>query len=58
LKFGGSFILHVKTVGNPIGPSKKKENQTMYNMGLVHFDQATKHCLLALYMRAPLTLVL
>jgi hypothetical protein len=30
----------------------------MYNMGLVHFDQATKHCLLALNMRAPLSLVL
>jgi hypothetical protein len=27
-------------------------------MGLVHFDQATKHYLLALYMRAPLSLVL
>jgi hypothetical protein len=30
----------------------------MYHMGLVHFDQATKHCLLTLYMRAPLSLVL
>jgi hypothetical protein len=30
----------------------------MYNMGLVHFDQATKHYLLAMYMRAPLSLVL
>jgi hypothetical protein len=30
----------------------------MYNMGLVHFDQATKHCLVALYIRAPLSLVL
>jgi hypothetical protein len=27
-------------------------------MGLVHFDQATKHCLLALNMWAPLSLVL
>jgi hypothetical protein len=30
----------------------------MYNMGLVHFNQATKHCLLALNMRALLSLVL
>jgi hypothetical protein len=30
----------------------------MYNMGLVYFDQATKHCLLTLYIRAPLSLVL
>jgi hypothetical protein len=30
----------------------------MYHMGLVHFDQATNHCLLTLYMRAPLSLVL
>jgi hypothetical protein len=30
----------------------------MYNTSLVHFDQATKHCLLALNMRAPLSLVL
>jgi hypothetical protein len=30
----------------------------MYNMGLVHFDQATKHCLVALYIWAPLSLVL
>jgi hypothetical protein len=30
----------------------------MYNMSLVHFDQATKHCLVALYIRAPLSLVL
>jgi hypothetical protein len=30
----------------------------MYNMSLVHFNQATKHCLLALNMRAPLSLVL
>jgi hypothetical protein len=27
-------------------------------MGLIHFDQATKHCLLTLYMRAPLSLIL
>jgi hypothetical protein len=58
LKFGESFILHNKIGGNPIGPSYKNENQTMYHMGLVHFDQETKHCLLALYMRAPLSLVL
>jgi hypothetical protein len=30
----------------------------MCHMGLVHFDQATKHFGLALYMRAPLSLVL
>jgi hypothetical protein len=30
----------------------------MYNMCLVYFDQATKQCLLAPYMRAPLSLVL
>jgi hypothetical protein len=59
LKFGGSFIVHKKTVGNPPNWAKlKKENQTMYNMCLVYFDQATKQCLLAPYMRAPLSLVL
>jgi hypothetical protein len=42
----------------PIWAKLKKENQTMYNMDLVHFDQATKHCLVALYIRAPLSLVL
>jgi hypothetical protein len=30
----------------------------MYNIGLVYFDQATKYCLLALYIRALLSLVL
>jgi hypothetical protein len=30
----------------------------MYHMGLVHFDQETKHFGLALYMWAPLSLVL
>jgi hypothetical protein len=30
----------------------------MYNMSLVYFDQATKQCLLAPYMRALLSLVL
>jgi hypothetical protein len=30
----------------------------MYHISLVHFDQATKHCLLTLYIRAPLSLVL
>jgi hypothetical protein len=41
-----------------LGQAKKKENQTMYHMGQVYFDQPTKHVRLAHYTRALSSLVL
>ena len=47
-----------KLVVTQLGQTKKNENQTMYHMSQVYFDQPTKHLRLAHHIRTLLSLVL